>query len=143
MIQKILSSDIDKILSLQKDFKDGFNKNVLLSSFKNENFYVFGYYEGEKLVGEISFSYLFNQADIESVFVGEEYRKKGIASELLSFCMNFLKDKEVNEIFLEVREKNIPAISLYKKFNFEKIKIRERYYSDGENAVIMSFGKKV
>ena len=44
----------------------------------------------------------------------------------------------INEIFLEVRESNIPAISLYEKFKFKKISIRKNFYSNpNENAVVM------
>ena len=41
----------------------------------------------------------------------------------------------VNKIFLEVREKNAPAISLYIKNGFVKISERKNYYGD-ENAVV-------
>ena len=38
----------------------------------------------------------------------------------------------------EVRESNIPAISLYEKFMFSSIGMRKNYYQDnGENALIM------
>ena len=102
----------------------------------------FGYFDGNELVGEISFSSVLDQADIESVFVSEKCRKKGIASALVSFLLGYLKERGVAKIFLEVRQGNIPALALYEKFNFKTINIRERYYADGENAVIMSLGEK-
>ena len=141
MIKRLDLTHVDKILDLEKEYKDGFKRKVLISSFNNPNFFVFGIYDNLSLIGTVSFSYQFEQGDIESVFVLKEYRKKGVASSLLSFSIDYLKDKVVNKIFLEVREGNIPAISLYKKFGFKSIKIRERYYSDGENAVIMSLGE--
>ena len=41
------------------------------------------------------------------------------------------------DVFLEVKRSNFPAINLYLHFGFEEIDIREEYYSDGEDAVIM------
>jgi len=56
----------------------------------------------------------------------------------LSDSLNLL-DKTV---FLEVRENNFSAISLYKKIGFKEINIRKNYYKDtGENALIMSYEK--
>ena len=44
----------------------------------------------------------------------------------------------IKYITLEVRESNIPAISLYEKFLFDSIGMRKNYYQDnGENAIIM------
>jgi ribosomal-protein-alanine N-acetyltransferase len=39
--------------------------------------------------------------------------------------------------YLEVREHNQPAISLYQKFGFETMYVRKGYYPDGENALVM------
>ena len=40
-------------------------------------------------------------------------------------------------MYLEVKQSNFPAINLYLNFGFEEIDIREAYYADGEDAVIM------
>lgn len=40
-------------------------------------------------------------------------------------------------MYLEVKRSNFPAINLYLNFGFEEIDIRNEYYSDGEDAVIM------
>ena len=38
------------------------------------------------------------------------------------------------DIFLEVRESNIPAIEFYRKNGFEKIGVRKNYYHDTNEA---------
>ena len=45
--------------------------------------------------------------------------------------------RELKKLFLEVRESNLPAISLYEKYGFIKISQRKKYYKDGENADVM------
>ena len=48
----------------------------------------------------------------------------------------------INEIFLEVRASNEPAIKLYSSFGYEQIAVRKRFYSNPiEDAIIMK--KKV
>lgn len=72
--------------------------------------------------------------DIISIAVKEPYRRAGVGGKLLK---SVLATK--TEVFLEVRETNAQAISFYKKHGFAPVGIRKKYYSDGENAIIMSY----
>ena len=77
-------------------------------------------------------------ADLLDIAVLPEHRNKGVASALMEFTEGECRMRGVGEIFLEVRESNAPAISLYKKHGYEKISVRKKYYSDpSEDAVIM------
>ena len=64
---------------------------------------------------------VFSECEIASVYVGEKYRKAGIATKLVEFAEEFarLKLKE-NVIFLLVRKSNVAAYSLYEKQGFKK-----------------------
>ena len=72
------------------------------------------------------------------IVVAKEYRQKNIASILLKEIINICVENNINELTLEVSEKNIPAINLYKKFNFKEIGNRKNYYGVDNNAVIMT-----
>ena len=50
--------------------------------------------------------------------------------------MTITEKKEV--ISLEVNEKNIIAINLYKNFGFEKVGRRKKYYNGIDDAIIMT-----
>lgn len=73
--------------------------------------------------------------NIVDVFVSESYRKKGICSKLFEYMFDMYKNKKI-KFMLEVREDNIPAIGLYKKFDFKIIHKREKYYKNCD-ALIM------
>ena len=74
-----------------------------------------------------------------SIAVLPEYRRKGIAKALLTRAMKVLKEEyDCEEVYLEVRVSNQPAITLYRKLGFEIVKISRRYYVDGEDAYIMA-----
>ena len=45
-------------------------------------------------------------------------------------------DNNIKNITLEVKEDNIAAINLYKKYGFKKVSTREKYY-DGINGILM------
>ena len=72
------------------------------------------------------------------IVVAKQYRQKNIASFLLNKIINLCSENNINELTLEVIEKNIPAIKLYKKFNFKVIGNRKNYYGVNNNAIIMT-----
>lgn len=135
---KVLSKEnIPEIISLyQSDFSDGWNSNQLESSFDSGLFLCIGAFVNDKLIGVISATKSYDDADIEGLVTKGEFRNKGIASALINALIENLKNQNIVKIFLEVRESNEGAISLYKKFNFNNISKRQKYYSNGENALI-------
>ncbi|NHJ05269.1 MAG: GNAT family N-acetyltransferase [Candidatus Heimdallarchaeota archaeon] len=74
---------------------------------------------------------------IISIAVLDEYRRLGIAKNLMISAANALRLREVKEVFLEVRESNHAAISLYQRLGYQSFKISKQYYTDGESAIIM------
>ena len=93
------------------------------------------------VAGFINVSVVFPEADINTVAVLPDYRRKGIADILLSGIFSELSD--IEDFHLEVRESNIPAISLYRKNGFEEDGIRKNFYSSpSENAILMTKRKK-
>ncbi|MHA1265643.1 MAG: GNAT family N-acetyltransferase [Candidatus Helarchaeota archaeon] len=79
------------------------------------------------------------KAHLVSIAVLEEYRRKGIGEALLLKGMQSMKeDYNASEFILEVRVSNTPAIALYEKHGYTKIKTLKEYYRDGENAFLMA-----
>ena len=137
-VERLFEKDVDQIVLLfSTDFPDGWNKNMLLSAFNGGRFYALGVFDGDKLVGVITFSKGYDDADIEGVVVKSSHRGKGIAKKLIEKAEQILASQSNTKILLEVRESNLPARSLYKSVGFNDIAVRKNYYSDGENAVIM------
>ncbi|MCT8333524.1 GNAT family N-acetyltransferase [Leptospira sp. 85282-16] len=62
------------------------------------------------------------------------YRKLGLAKNLLlALFLEFPK----KEFFLEVKESNVAAITLYESVGFIELERRKKYYPDGSTAVLM------
>ena len=121
----------------KKDFSDGWKLNQLECAFESGRFFAIGAFDGKKLIGAITVSRSFDDADIEGVVTDSEFRKHGVASELIDRAQVELEKLGVKRALLEVRENNIVARSLYKKKGFTELSVRKKYYSDGENAVVM------
>ena len=79
------------------------------------------------------------QCHVVSIAVKEPYRRRGIASELMTVVMERAKENYgAKECFLEVRVSNEAAINLYEKLGFSKVKRNYGYYIDGEDAWVMA-----
>lgn len=66
------------------------------------------------------------------------YRRKGIAQLLMGKLWEYAEEFAAF-VTLEVRESNLPAISLYEKLGYERVGLRKNFYSSPvENAVLMT-----
>lgn len=63
-----------------------------------------------------------------AISVRKDYWGKGIGSGLMNLLIDFCKKSGVESVELEVRSDNERAISLYKKFGFEKIGRNEKFF---------------
>ena len=66
-----------------------------------------------------------------------QYQKLGVGFKLMEKTFDFKTQNQLSNYFLEVREDNQKAIKLYQKFGFKTKSVREEYYSDGTNALVM------
>ncbi len=89
------------------------------------------------IVGYAGIMVVDNQAELLRIAVNSEYRKHGIASDLLNYFLTFLKNSNISEIFLEVSNKNTVAVQFYNKFGFVTLYTRKNYYIDGSDAIVM------
>lgn len=89
------------------------------------------------LTGFLQYSKYYDRIEIDYIFVCLKYRRCGFAKEMLKFLLEYCKVKKIENITLEVSEKNEGAINLYKKFGFIEAATRENYYGHGENALLM------
>lgn len=58
---------------------------------------------------------------ITNVSITKSYMGLGIASKLLNLCIGYAREKNFNELKLEVNKDNAPAINFYKRLNFSAI----------------------
>lgn len=94
--------------------------------------------ENSLIVGFAGILTSVDTADIMNIGVLPEYRKQGIGEKLLQNMENLAIFSNCEQMMLEVRESNIPAIHLYRKHGFEPISVRKNYYSNPtEHGVIM------
>lgn len=93
----------------------------------------------ENIVGFTGFWMMLQEAHIIAIGVRNGYRRLGIGESLLIATIELAQILNANVVTLEVRASNEVAQELYKKYGFQVVGRRPRYYSsDGEDAIIMS-----
>jgi ribosomal-protein-alanine N-acetyltransferase len=93
--------------------------------------------ENEELIGYGGIALNGSEADLQTLVIAPASQGKGLASELLTQLLAKAKTSGVKRVFLEVVFDNEAAIALYKKFKFEQIALRQKYYPNGKAAIIM------
>ncbi len=76
-------------------------------------------------------------ADVQTIAVAPEYEGRGIGSALLTALIRESRLRRAEDVLLEVRADNPRAQQLYRRYGFEQIHLRARYYRDGVDALIM------
>ena len=152
-ISEMRVDDLGQIAILEREcFEDAWSYLMLCNSYEG-NFVGFCAREGSAIIAYIGALFIDTCADIIYLAVEKNHRRQGCAGELLNALIGKLKNLNVagdaalqgaspscvsiTDIFLEVRVSNAAAINLYKKFNFEIIDTRKKYYQNGEDAFIM------
>lgn len=92
----------------------------------------------ERLVGYLIISRYADAWHIMNVAVDPDYRRQGIATQLLNRLFELTEGDDRRGYTLEVRVSNGEAIKLYERLGFVARGIRRGYYTDNrEDALIM------
>lgn len=136
-IRKAVKSDLDSIWDIeQRVFNSPWDKNQIkwelesqptaLNFVAEENNVLIGYFFAHILEGE---------AKILNLAVDIPWQHRGFGNQMIENILSGYM-QSLN-IFLEVKRSNFPAIKMYIQHGFEEIGIRESYYEDGEDAILM------
>jgi ribosomal-protein-alanine N-acetyltransferase len=92
---------------------------------------------GGRVVGYGGMIYMDNAAHITNVAVDVAMRRRGIATELMLDLSWEARRAGMASLTLEVRESNVSAQSLYRRFGFVPVGVRAKYYENRDDAIVM------
>ena len=81
--------------------------------------------------------YFKGRANLSLLAVEGNFRRRGVGSAIVSELQDIALDNEIENIYVQVRERNSSAIRFYENMGFEMIDVAKKYYQKKENAVIM------
>ena len=126
------------IAKLENDnFSDAWSESLLEQTFEYDYNHLLLEKRGGKVVGYIIYSDVQGEAELLRIAVDKSFRRQGIADTLMQNMLEELNESGAERVSLEVRAHNISAVSLYKKYGFKDIFIRENYYHDPEDDALI------
>jgi ribosomal-protein-alanine N-acetyltransferase len=91
-----------------------------------------------QVIGFVAARQAADQAEILNIAVHSDFRRKGVASALLLTALDAFRRSAIAHVFLELRESNLPARTLYERYGFIRTGHRKSYYANPtEDALCM------
>lgn len=124
LIRKYKESDVESIVKLGKNLHKNyrFDLDVFSSCLVCEI--------DKRVIGFITYSIIYERAEIVDAYVDEPYRRKGYASKILEKIIEECKKNKCVNITLEVNIYNQPALDFYYKYDFKIVSRIKHYYND-------------
>lgn len=139
-IVRMTEEDVAAVAELEKKcFAVPWSEKSFHDEMKNKLAVYFVAKSDVRCIGYAGFWNVSGEGGITNVAVLPEYRRQGIGSMLIAEMIKTAVKLKLDLLTLEVRKSNTAAQGLYKKYGFDIIGERKRYYSDnGEDAWIMT-----
>ena len=139
-IRKMAAEDISQVETIEKQlFSLPWSEKSFLDALRTpENVYLVCEEDGV-IAGYCGMWTVFGEGNITNMVVSPDFRRRGIAEQLMNEMERLGRDMGVDVFFLEVRESNDAARGLYEKTGYKNIGVRKRFYERPvEDAVVMS-----
>lgn len=129
-------NDVAEIYKIENEcFSTPWSENSIAESIENENTILYIAELDGETAGYMGVQIFSGEGYVTNVATLKEFRRMGVAKALIKEVMK----NEMEFLTLEVRQSNIPAISLYKSLGFVEVGKRPRFYREPiEDAVLMT-----
>lgn len=139
-IQDVREEQLDQIEQLEQlCFSVPWPRDALRRQLPDDNHMFLAATDGGRVLGYVGMMFVLDEGYISNVAVAPAFRRRGIADALIAELLRRADALSLSFVTLEVREHNIPAISLYENCGFVRVGLRKNYYQKPcENAVLMT-----
>ncbi len=129
---------LDQMAALERDcFSLPWSREALANELKREDAPYVICFQGKTLLGYIGCRIAIDEGEITNVAVSPQARRRGVGRRMLDQAMLLLKNRGVRQVFLEVRESNLPAQRLYEQAGFVPVGRRRHYYIKPEEDALL------
>ena len=131
-------ADVMKIerVSYPKPWTPGVFQSELEQARKGERHYIVAR-AGSDVIGYAGLMFVVGDAHVTNIAVAGDRQRSGIATRLLAELAWEAIARGCEALTLEVRVSNVGAQALYRSFGFVPAGVRQRYYENTEDAIVM------
>jgi ribosomal-protein-alanine N-acetyltransferase len=138
-IERMGPEDVDQVARLERvSFSDPWSKSSFQHELTNRFSIPLVVKSGSTVVGYCCLWHVYEQMEIATIAVAPEFRGKGLGGMMMRWILEEAARQGCSSVVLSVRESNLTAIRLYRRFGFAELDRRKRYYRlPEEDAIIM------
>lgn len=138
-IRRSVPADAKEIAAAEIEvFSDPWSERDITDAISQSGSMCYTALSDGKVVAYIIGRQISPEGEIYRIATLPSHRRRGIAYRLLDYAVKCERGRGLESLFLEVRERNIPARNLYKSYGFREIGFRKNYYKNpSDNAVVM------
>jgi ribosomal-protein-alanine N-acetyltransferase len=130
--------DLDAVYSIEHGvFPNPWPRYFFEKDLTSVNTIAFVAVDNERVIGYTLGSCIAHELHITNIAVVQEYQRRGVGLSLLKRLESVALERECTFAYLEVRTSNTAAIDMYKKYGYDILYTRKRYYIDGDDAYVM------
>ena len=138
-VRDMVNADLDRVMEIENlCFKAPWGKEDLYREiYDNQLSVLLVITVNDLVVGFCDYWNTFDSGTICQIAIHPDYQHQSLGSRLLDEVIKDAQAKKTRTLTLEVRESNSKAIKFYQKHGFSITLVKEKYYSNGENAIYM------
>ena len=91
-----------------------------------------------EVVAYVNYWCVADEIEVIQVATHPGHQRRGYGRRALVHALDEARASGVGRALLEVRPSNVAAVTLYESLGFVEVNRRERYYDDGEDALVMA-----
>ena len=139
LIEPMAEHDLDEVLAIERaSFPSAWSRGSYERELRNDTSRYFRARSAGVLVGYAGMWVIFDEAHITTLAVHPQWRRRGLAKQLLRLLIRRAWRQGATRLTLEVRERNEAARALYRALGFVEKGVLPGYYGDtGENGIVM------
>jgi [ribosomal protein S18]-alanine N-acetyltransferase len=139
LIRTLSFSDLPAIMEIERaSFSTPWREATFVGLLRRTDTDLIGATRTGRLVGYCVCWTVGDQAELGNIAVAPQERGHGTGTRLVEAGLSHVRRRGASECFLEVRESNANARSIYEKCGFETVGRRRNYYSrPSEDALVM------
>jgi [ribosomal protein S18]-alanine N-acetyltransferase len=133
-------ADVDQVMEVERvSFTTPWTTDIFYQEIvDNQYAYYYVIEWNGRIVGYVGTWVVLEDAQVTNIAIMPELRGNKLGEKLFQYMLLQIKLIGATRLSLEVRESNIPAQKLYRKFGLVPGGIRKNYYTDNqEDAIVM------
>ena len=138
-VRDMVNADLDRVMEIENlCFKAPWGRDDIYREINDNKLAVLSVITiNDLVVGFCDYWNTFDSGTICQIAIHPDYQHQSLGTKLMDEIIKDASAKKTRTLTLEVRATNEKAINFYKKHGFIVALIKEKYYTNGEDAIYM------